>query len=158
MTEPAAPEILFYHLTERPLEAAAPEILERCVARGWRVTLRARSEERVAALDVHLWTYRDESFLPHGTAATGSPERQPIYLTAGEERPNDPDVLMLVEGARASDAEMAAHARTVLIFDGHDDDALAGARDAWRRAVAAGLRAIYWAQEGGRWVKRRETG
>ncbi len=152
------PEILFYHLTERPLEAAAPEILERCVERGWRVTLRARSEERVAALDSHLWTYRDDSFLPHGTAAAGEAARQPIYLTAGDERPNDPDVLMLVEGAEASDAEMAAHDRTVLIFDGHDDDALARARDAWRRAAASGLRAVYWAQDGGRWVKRRETG
>ena len=70
------PEVLFYHLTERPLESASPDILEKCLERGWRVTLRAGSEERARALDVHYWTYRDESFLPHGMAGDGPPEKQ----------------------------------------------------------------------------------
>jgi DNA polymerase-3 subunit chi len=151
-------EALFYHLTERPLEAAAPEILEKCLERGWRVTLRAGAAARLAALDRHLWTYRDDAFLPHGTSADGHAERQPIYLTAGREAPNDPQVLMLVEGAEASPEEMARFERTVLIFDGGDQAALDRAREAWRAATGAGLRAVYWAQEGGRWVKKREQG
>ena len=53
-------EVLFYHLTTRPLEQAAPAILEKCVERAWKVTIRCGSPKRVAALDWHLWTYRDE--------------------------------------------------------------------------------------------------
>lgn len=156
MSEPG--QVLFYHLSERPLEAAAPEILEKCLERGWSVTVRTSGPARVSALDAALWTYRDDSFLPHGTAGQGHDARQPIYLTAGPETPNDPQVLMLVDGAVADSSEMAGRERTVLMFDGHDDDAVARARSAWREAVAEGLKAVYWAQEGGRWIKRAESG
>ena len=45
-----------------------PELLEKSYERGWRVVVQAASDERVDALDAHLWTYRDDNFLPHGTA------------------------------------------------------------------------------------------
>ena len=101
-----------------------------------------------------LWTWRDDSFLPHGTAAGGQAARQPVYLTTGEENPNGATVLMLVDGARAAPAEMAGFARTCLIFDGRDERALEAARDDWRAVRAAGLPAVYWAQEQGRWVQK----
>ena len=105
-----------------------------------------------------LWTYRPESFLPHGTAATGHPALQPVYLTLGEENPNGANVLMLVDGARATPAEMAGFERACLIFDGGDERALATARDDWRAVRASGLPAVYWAQERGRWVEKATSG
>jgi DNA polymerase-3 subunit chi len=147
-----APEALFYHLTRRPLEAVTPEILERCLARGWRVTLRGGSPERIATLSAHLWTYRDDSFLPHGDAADGHAERQPVYLTAGPEKPNNPDVLLLVDRAAVDPAELTAHRRVATLFDGHDETAVAEARVLWKQAIAAGCRAQYWAEENGRFV------
>ena len=61
-------EVLFYHLQRQPLERVLPQLLERSYERGWRVVVQAASDERVDALDAHLWTYRDDNFLPHGTA------------------------------------------------------------------------------------------
>ena len=43
-----------------------PPLLEKSLERGWRVVVQAGSQERVEALDAHLWTYREDSFLPHG--------------------------------------------------------------------------------------------
>lgn len=106
-------EVLFYHLTNGPLEASLPAMLERSLQRGWRVIVRCGSQAGVAMLDGMLWTYRDDSFLPHGTSAAPHPDRQPIYLTLGDENPNQASVLMLVDGARATPAEIAdsrAHA------------------------------------------------
>lgn len=150
-------EVLFYHLTSRPLEWASPDILEKCLARGLRVTLRAGSRERVEALNGHYWTYRDESFLPHGVAGDGAAESQPIYLTDGDETPNDPQVLMLVDGAETPPAHMTAFDRVVLMFDGHDPEAVDRARAQWRAVTEAGLKAIYWAQDDSRWVKKAES-
>ena len=151
------PEVLFYHLTGAPLEATLPELLERSLARGWRVVLRCGSEAGMASLDTILWTWRDESFLPHGTARAPHPALQPIYLTLGEENPNGAHVLMLVDGARAAAAEMAGFERTCLLFDGADERAVATARDDWRAVTAAGLPAKYWAREQGRWVQKAEA-
>lgn len=152
-------EVLFYHLTRKPLEAAAPEILEKCLERGWRVTLRAGSPERVEALNRHFWTYREDGFLPHGSATDGAAERQPIYLTAGPETPNDPDILFLCDGAGADPEEMGRYMRALLMFDGHDEEALGAARGAWKAVSDAGLKAVYWAQtDAGGWAKKAETG
>lgn len=155
----SATEVMFYHLTRRPLEAVLPDILERCLSRRWRVTLRGGSPERLAALGSYLWTYRDDAFLPHGDASDGYPERQPIYLTVGDEKPNDPEVLILVDRAAVAPAEFTAHVRLVAVFDGHDPAAVAEARGLWKQAVAAGCAAQYWAEDdSGRWVRKAGSG
>ena len=62
-------EIWFYHLEQSALEAALPPLLEKCLARGWRALVRGGQPERLEALDDLLWTWRDDSFLPHLAAA-----------------------------------------------------------------------------------------
>src|SRR6185503_11786203 len=58
----AMTEVVFYHLVRKPLEKALPELLEKSYERGWRVVVQASSDERVDALDAHLWTYNDANF------------------------------------------------------------------------------------------------
>ncbi len=81
-------EVLFYHLERQPLERVLPSLLEKMLERGWRAVVQSASRERLEALDLALWTYTDESFLPHGTARDGSAEATPIFLTTGA-NPND---------------------------------------------------------------------
>ena len=146
-------EVLFYHLEHQPLERVLPSLVERTLERGWRAVVQAGSEERVEALDTLLWTYRDESFLPHGTKRDGSADLQPVYLTAGEDNPNGAHVRFLVDGAEAGALE--AYARVVYLFDGADAAAVAGAREQWRSAIDQGCTATYWQQSAeGRWEKR----
>lgn len=145
-------EILFYHLERRPLEVVLPSLIERSLERDWRVVVQAGSAERVAALDAHLWTYRDESFLPHGADADTA-AAQPVFITVDDSNPNGADVRFVVDGAPLGTVE--GYRRVVLIFDGADPVAVAAARDAWRVVKVAGHEATYW-QEGasGRWEKK----
>jgi DNA polymerase III subunit chi len=150
-------EVLFYHLAATPVDQALPELLEKTLARGWRALVRCGAAEAVAFLDARLWSYRDDAFLPHGTATLGHAARQPIYLTCGDENPNGAAVLLLVLGARAAPAEAARFARVCVLFEGSDPAALAAAREDWKAVVAAGLPARYHAQEGGRWVEKARS-
>ena len=146
-------EVYFYHLEYRSLEEVLPTLLERSLARGWRATVQAASEERVEALNTLLWTYRDESFLPHGSARDGSPQAQPIYLTVGDDNPNASKVRFLVDGAELGGG--TSYERVVYIFDGRDDEALQRARAAWQEAKTGGLSVSYWQQdEDGRWQQK----
>jgi DNA polymerase III subunit chi len=147
-------EVLFYHLIRKPLERALPELLEKSLERGWRVVVQAGSEERVEALDAHLWTYRDDSFLPHGTARAGEAAAQPILLTAGEGNPNGAKVRFLIDGVPIPE-DAASYDRIVLMFNGEDDDEVALARERWSEAKAKGFDLAYWQpDEHGRWVKK----
>ena len=65
-------EIRFYHLQRASLEDTLPVILERAYGRGDRILVMTGSSERAEALAAHLWTYKPDSFLPHGTAKDGA--------------------------------------------------------------------------------------
>jgi DNA polymerase-3 subunit chi len=147
-------EILFYHLQRQPLEAVLPKLLERSLQRGWKAVVQATSPERLQALDDHLWTYADESFLPHGLDREADAASEPIVLTLAEANPNGAQVRFLVEGALPP-ADFAAYERLVVLFDGEDDDAVAGARTLWAQLKAQSLQPTYWQQdERGRWEKK----
>jgi DNA polymerase III subunit chi len=146
-------EVLFYHLERQPLEAVLPSLLERTLLRGWRAVVQVGAEERLAFLDAHLWTYRDDSFLPHGTKADGHLDLQPIVLTTGEENPNGAGVRFLVDGATV--AGFSGYARIVALFDGNDPAAVQAARAQWQTAKAAGCAVTYWKQgASGGWEKK----
>ena len=91
-----AAEIWFYHLENQPLHAVLPVLVEKTLSRGWRAILRFSTQERLETIDSALWTYREESFLPHGTARDGPAERQPIFLTLDSSNPNGAHVLFLL--------------------------------------------------------------
>ena len=146
-------EVLFYHLERASLEDVLPGLLEKTLERGWRAVVRAGSPERIERLDGRLWTYRDDSFLPH--AAGGDGEGQPIWLTDTDETPNDPQILFLVDGAGADPAALGDLERCVMIFDGRDDETVGDARKFWTAAKEAGCDATYWKQSPqGRWEKQ----
>lgn len=153
MGQGSGTEIYFYHLERRTLDDVLPTLLELSLKRGWRAAVQAASEERVEALDTLLWTYREESFLPHGTARDGRVASQPIYLTAGDDNPNAAQVRFLVDGARLTDA--SPYARVAYVFDGRDPAAVAIAREAWTQAKAGGFAVTYWQQDAdGRWQQQ----
>lgn len=146
-------EVYFYHLENRSLEQVLPTLLERSLERGWRAAVQAASRERVEALNTLLWTFREDSFLPHGAASDGTPHAQPIYLTDAEENPNEAAVRFLVDGAALKDA--SGYVRVVHMFDGRDADAVGRAREAWASAKEKGFAVSYWQQDGdGRWQQK----
>jgi DNA polymerase-3 subunit chi len=147
-------EILFYQLNGQKLEQVLPPLIARSLERGWRVAVQASSDERVEALDAHLWTWRDDAFLPHGTWREAEAAEQPVLLTVTADNPNGAVVRFLVDGA-AIPAEAAAYQRLVLLFDGDDPEALEAARLRWASAKNEGFEVTYWrTDENGRWQRQ----
>jgi DNA polymerase-3 subunit chi len=147
-------EILFYHLQGQKLEGMLTPLLEKSLERGWKAIVQGASEERIEALDAHLWTYRDDGFLPHGTWREPDADLQPVLLTLTESNPNAANVRFLIEGAPVP-PDAQSYQRIVLVFDGDDEDAVTAARARWSDAKAKGFEATYWQpDEQGRWVKK----
>lgn len=147
-------EILFYHLKGQTLEQVLPALLHKSLERGWRVVVQAASEERIEVLDAHLWTWRDDAFLPHGTWRDGEAAEQPILLTINEKNPNGAVARFLVEGANMP-VDAASYERVVVLFDDEDPDAVEAARARWGEAKAAGFDVTYWQpDERGRWRRQ----
>ena len=148
-------EVLFYHLQNMTVENVLPPLLEKSLERGWRVVVQSTSEERADALDAHLWTYRDNSFLPHATWRAGDAADQPVLLA--------------VDGDQSEPAPMSASWSTMprcprirIPMSGWCCCSTATtpkrspqARGAWTDCKSRGFEVTYWqADEQGRWRRR----
>ena len=147
----------FYHLTRQPLEATLPQLLTRALGQNWRVVVRAKDAARMDWLDQKLWLGPEDGFLPHGMAGGPHDAQQPVLLTTGADLPYGAACLVSVDGAEVSPDEVTELQRVCVLFDGHDDDALAHARSQWKILTSAGCAAQYWSEETGRWEKKAEA-
>lgn len=145
-------EVWFYRLERTSLERALPGLLERTLERGWRAVVRARDAARVAMLDEHLWTWREDSFLAHGKAEDPHAERQPILLTSGQDNPNGAQALFCLDGVEPGD--LAGYARCLVMFEGADQAAVETARAQWREVTARDLPRAFWRQTDNGWEKQ----
>jgi len=146
-------EVLFYHLENQGLEKVLPSLVEKTLERGWRAVVQVGSEERLSAMDLALWTYKEDSFLAHGSAKDGHAADQPVYLTTADDTPNGAGVRFVVDGAEVND--FSGLVRLVYLFDGNDEEGVAKARAQWTAAKEAGCPVTYWQQNtAGKWEKK----
>lgn len=139
----------FYHLTRLPLERVLPAICERIHAQGQRLVIVADDDDLLNRIDQLLWSYKAESFLPHGRADGGEGDaRQPILLAASGEIVGDARNIALVDGVWRDLA--LGYDRAFLMFD---ESNIAGARAAWRGlADKVDVERHYWKQDdAGKW-------
>jgi DNA polymerase-3 subunit chi len=146
-------DVWFYHLERSGLDDALPQLLEKTLARGWKALVRTSGRDRIDHLDGYLWTYRDDSFLPHGVEGEALAPREPVLLTTGLENTNQAQALFLIDQAQAGSLD--GYERCIILFDGRNSEAVADARQRWKAFKADGHGVSYWQEnENGGWEKR----
>lgn len=136
----------FYHLKKSSLDQILPKLCEKAYVSGQRVKVLLGVPERVDFINSLLWTYADESFLPHGSKKDGFAADQPIFISAEELNENGASLLVLVDGALLPTDKLLQYERVLNIFDGNDDDAVQKARQYWKDIKSMGVELHYWQQ------------
>lgn len=145
----------FYHLQKQTLDEVLPKLLLKAYATGKKIKLAVGTPERVDFISSLLWTFDDESFLPHGTKKDGFAEMQPIYVSSDDENPNNAEFLFLTDGAVVEGEKLAAFERVFNIFDGNSEDSLVSAREYWKQLKDSGAELHYWQQDSsGKWEQK----
>lgn len=145
----------FYHLEQSALEQVLPDILEKTYAKKWRALIKVgpllgEAQSELKRLDDFLWSYKKDSFLPHGRGDEPMADKQPILLSPDAQNPDGADVVILIGGAEMQDVTSAT--RCITILNGHDDQDKAVARTRWKQAKDEGLTVAYWKQDDyGKW-------
>jgi DNA polymerase-3 subunit chi len=136
-------EVWFYHLERSSPEEVLPDLLERTLARGWRALVFAPDRREVELLDERLWTYRDDSFLPHGLRGGPMDARHPVLLSETPENTNEAQAFFVLGG---EPFDLGGFERTMVLFDGRSEPDLARARRLWSSLKANGHEVVYWKQ------------
>ena len=145
----------FYHLQQKTLDEVLPKLLQKAYSTGKRIKVKIGTEERVEFINSLLWTYNDESFLPHGSKKDGFADQQPIWLSADTENPNTALFLFLVDGAEENAETLTQYERVFNIFDGNSAEAVQQARRLWKEYKNSGCEVYYWKQDNaGKWIQK----
>lgn len=145
----------FYHLQQKTLDEVLPKLLQKAYSTGKRIKVKIGTEERVEFINSLLWTYNDESFLPHGSKKDGFANQQPIWLSADIENPNTALFLFLVDGAEENAETLTQYERVFNIFDGNSAEAVQQARRLWKEYKNSGCEVYYWQQDNaGKWIQK----
>ena len=143
-------QVDFYQLAGTSAEQVIASISEKVLGADGRLLVVAEDEAFLARLDRMLWNQAPTSFLPHGLAGGADDARQPILLSTNSDAPNQARNMLIADGVWREAA--LTYDRSFYLFD---DDTLEGARLAWKLlAGREGIERRYWAQEGGRWIKK----
>ena len=127
-----------------------------CKKAPWKkILIKVGTEARVEFLNTALWTYDDQSFLPHGSKKDGNADMQPIWLTSGDDNPNNAVMLFLTDGASVDIKNLGAFERVLNLFDGNSEESLSQARAFWKGVKAEGIECFYWQQDdNGAWKQK----
>ncbi len=140
----------FYHLQKSSLEQALPMLAEKVYATGKRLLIKTELTEKAEYLNTLLWTFRPDSWLPHGSESDGNEADQPVLITTRNGNLNQAEMVMLVDGGTVD--EIRGFERCLNLFNGHDETAVQQARELWKAVVDAGFEAYYWQQNNaGKW-------
>ena len=91
-------EIFFYKLKNSSSEIFLASLIEKSIENNWNSVVLLDNIERMEEINDFLWSYKDTSFLPHGSQNDKNSELHRVYLTCEEENPNDSDVIFSIDG------------------------------------------------------------
>ena len=91
-------EIFFYKLKNSSSEIFLASLIEKSIENKWNSVVLLDNIERMEEINDFLWSYKDTSFLPHGSQNDKNSELHRVYLTCEEENPNDSDVIFSIDG------------------------------------------------------------
>jgi DNA polymerase-3 subunit chi len=143
-------DIGFYHLTRSTVAQALLPLLARTLVAKQRALVLGPDATALDELSTLLWA--QPAWLPHGLAADGDPDLQPIWLSADAAPLNGARYLFLVHGADTD--RLSDYDRAFDMFDGNRPDAVASARLRWKTAKDAGHSLAYWQQTEIGWERK----
>jgi DNA polymerase-3 subunit chi len=92
----------FYLLaSEQPddLSLLACRLVEKAYSRGHRIFILCKDQQSAEHLDELLWTYKDDSFIPHNLQGEGPEPPPPVQIGYGKEPRGFNDILINLSSA-----------------------------------------------------------
>jgi DNA polymerase-3 subunit chi len=127
------PRIDFYVLSdakENGRALLACRLADKAYSLGHTVYIAAASEARAAALDDLLWTFRQDSFVPHERYPLTSAERSPVLI--GVSSPAEVNAQVLINFTDALPDGFERYERVVELVDAHPE-VLAKSRERFKQ-------------------------
>ena len=113
-------QIIFYSSAPLRVENTLFTLIEKSLEKGFKSLLLFLDKENCSAIDEKLWTYKQNSFLPHLSECEEISNEIdiPIYLTTKNENPYEAELLFSIDGSIPDNINNLE--RLIIIIDAND--------------------------------------
>jgi len=113
-------QIIFYSSAPLQVENTLFTLIEKSLEKGYKSLLLFLDKEKCSEIDEKLWTYKQNSFLPHLSEdeEISNEIDIPIYLTTKNENPYEAELLFSIDGSIPDNINNLE--RLIIIIDAND--------------------------------------
>jgi len=131
-------EVIFIETSASRMEIRACEIVEENYARGRRLQIITLDQDQAERLDDLLWTFKPDSFIPHGLwVASPDETTQPVVITSTKEPVAGMDSLLMMGYGEVDLVSQFSHAFHFVVVD--NQERLDSSRGYWTLLKDAGF-------------------
>lgn len=128
-----------------------PKLVEKAYELKQNIKIQTSTDEQAEEVNDLLWSYKDYSFLPHGSKKNGHAKKHPIWIASDYKNPNNATLLFLTGGAKLVEGDFE---RIFVIFDANNPEELEQARWFYKELKAKDVELSYWQQTQNGWTKK----
>ena len=131
-------KVIFTEVTESRMEMSACQIAERTYLQGDKLQIIAPNQQLAVRLDDLLWTFRPDTFVPHGFFGHEKDEPlPPVVITTKQEKIPGFESLLMLDFCPVETVAQFSQAIHLVIVDNRER--LAASRDYWIQLKEAGF-------------------
>tara|TARA_B100001741_G_scaffold301024_1_gene288856 strand:- start:137 stop:601 length:465 start_codon:yes stop_codon:yes gene_type:complete len=143
-------ELFFYQLQVSKTYEVLPKLLEKTLEKRKRALVLGQSDEEVIRLSELLWSYKADSWLPHGSIEEPFSEKHPVLLSKNVCTVNDATFLFVLNGVLPNSIE--AFERCSVLCDEHAIESISSLRKKYSKNTKNKYHVTFWQEDrNGRW-------
>ena len=142
----------FYNASHRDVVADIAWLTENIFKKNNRIIIFCTDQETAELVDEFLWSYRDDSFIPHSLKKYGEASHNPILVTTDLDEGYDHNVLLAFNGVLIKKNDWQRFAKIYYFFDDQDIKEKENARSMWKIFSSLDVDCKYWINEKNKWV------
>ena len=145
-------ELYFYNTSSRDFLGDITQLIERLYIQEHKVIVLCPDNDVSAIVDEYLWSYKDESFLPHIKVDKDPSEFDSIVISSYQLNLESYKTLIVFKGSSVEIDYINYFKKVYYFFDNSKNDEREVARTLWKEAIKSGTKCKYWQVQENKWI------
>ena len=142
----------FYKSSHRDVVRDIAWLTESIFKKNNRIVIFCTDQETAEVVDDFIWSYRDDSFIPHSIKKHRETSLDPILVTTDLDGSYEHNVLLALNGVLIKEKDWQRFAKVYYFFDDQDSREKENARAMWKSFSSLAVNCKYWINEKNKWV------
>ncbi|MDC3108146.1 DNA polymerase III subunit chi [Paracoccaceae bacterium] len=142
----------FYNVYQRDVVADIAWLTENIFKKNNKIVIFCTDQETAEVVNDFLWSYRDDSFIPHSIKKNGGSSLCPILVATDLNEVYEHNVLLALNGALIKEKDWQGFAKIYYFFDDQDIKEKDNARFMWKSFSSLDIDCKYWINKKNKWV------